>query len=288
MNEHDHEMKPLPSDDRLDQEEKGRGIWDHLIELKRRLIWFLSAFLLFTLCGYLFAEPIYGWLVHPLAEQLAGESRRLIYTGLAEAFLTYLKLAFYVGFFAALPVGLYQIWAFMHPGLYPHERRAITPFFVVAPFLFVCGGAVAYFGVIPAAWSFFSSFERPIDTASEIALPIVLEARVGEYLTLTLTLIMAFGFAFQLPVVLGILARLEVISAGQLRRWRKYAFMICLLCAAFLTPPDIISQVALAVPMYLLYEISLLTAWASENKRARQEKDSTKSHPDKKEQNQDA
>ncbi len=244
------------------------GFWGHVIELRRRFIIYVCAFILLSLLAYVFSDDIYAFLVAPLADQvIEGEGRRLIYTGLAEAFLTYLKLAFYVGFLASLPVALYQIWRFIAPGLYKEERRAILPFFLFSPVLFAAGIVMAYEVILPIAWNFFMSFEQPAQSGG---LPIVLEARVGEYLSMTLTLLMAFGFAFQLPVILSILSRLNIIDASQLKRWRKYAVLLCLVCAAFLTPPDIISQVALAVPMYVLYEVSILIAALGHSKNQNQ------------------
>lgn len=234
-------------------------LWGHLLELRKRLMIVFISYFVLSLSAYVFAEQIYQILVQPLAQTLEGDNRRLIYTGLAEAFLTYLKLAFTAGFVVCVPVILSQIWTFIAPGLYPKEKKALWPFFICSPVLFAVGVWLAYGYVIPLAWAFFTSFEQSVVGSSE-TLPIVLEARVGEYLSLTLTMMLAFGVAFQLPIVLGVLTRLGVLAVAQLRQWRKYALLLCLTVAAFLTPPDIISQLALGVPMYILYELSIVIA----------------------------
>ena len=229
----------------------------HLIELRQRLIYALAAILVGFGISYFFAPQIYEFLVRPLASATAGEHRRLIYTGLTEAFTTYIKLALWTGCFLSFPVVASQIWMFVAPGLYKNERRAFLPFLVATPIFFLMGASVAYYVVFPMAWKFFLSFEMPGTTET---LPIQLEARVSEYLSLSMTVIFAFGLAFELPVILVLLARAGVLSAAKLSSFRRYAAVLIFVFAAILTPPDLISMVSLALPMMLLYELSILGA----------------------------
>lgn len=228
----------------------------HLIELRRRLLWALVAMAAGTAICFIYVDHIYGFLVQPLADAMEpGDSQRLIYTGLTEAFFTYVKVAFFAGIFLTFPILLAQIWLFIAPGLYKNERKAFLPFLVATPVLFFLGAAMVYFVVLPMAWPFFLSFQS---TGAETALPIQLEARVGEYLDLVMALIFSFGLCFQLPVLLTLMGRAGLITADTLAKGRKYAIIIIFTVAAFLTPPDVISQILLAVPILGLYEISIL------------------------------
>ena len=239
--------------------DKAMPLLDHLVELRRRLLWSMGAFLIcFALC-YFFSRELYSFLVQPLADILAnrGANRRLIFTALYEAFFTYLKVAFFGAAFVSFPVVASQVYLFVAPGLYRSEKRAFLPFLLATPVLFVAGAALAYYFVFPAAWTFFLSFES---TDGAGGLPVQLEAKVSEYLSLVMKLIFAFGVAFQLPVLLTLLAKVGIISSAGLKRYRRYAYVGMFVVAAIITPPDVITQTGLAIPLIVLYEISIQTA----------------------------
>jgi sec-independent protein translocase protein TatC len=246
-----------PDDDPIN--DKPMPLLDHLIELRRRLLWSMGAFLVcFFLC-YHFSGNIYFFLAQPLARIMTqrGEAPHLIYTALYEAFFTYLRVAFFGAAFLAFPVIASQIWLFVAPGLYRSEKRAILPFIVATPVLFVAGAALAYYFVFPVAWHFFLSFET---TGGQDGLQIQLEAKVSEYLDLVMKLIFAFGICFQLPVAISLMAKVGIVSSKSLRRFRRYAYVGMFVLAAVLAPPDIITQCGLALPLIALYEISILAA----------------------------
>lgn len=238
----------------------------HLVELRRRLIWSLAAFFVAFLLCYHFSSDIYSFLARPLADILAsrpGADRRLIYTALTEAFFTYLKVAFFGAGFLAFPVIASQIYLFVAPGLYRSEKRAFLPFLLATPVLFVLGAALAYYVIFPVAWRFFLSFETNTGGGG---LPIELQAKVGEYLDLVMKLIFAFGIAFQLPVLLTLLAKVGIISSRGLKKQRRYAYVGMFVIAAILAPPDVITQCGLAFPLIALYEVSIFCAGLVETK----------------------
>jgi sec-independent protein translocase protein TatC len=243
------------ADDDADQAKM--PLLEHLVELRRRLLYCLVALIgLFFVCYY-FAPDLYAFLMQPLADAFAasGGERRMIFTALHEAFFTYIKVALFTALFLGFPVLAVQVWMFVAPGLYRNEKRAFLPFLVATPVLFFLGGSLAYYVVFPLAWKFFLGFESP---GGEGTLPIQLEAKVDQYLSIVMQLIFAFGLCFQLPVVSTLLARVGMVSARGMREKRRYAIVLAFVAAAVLTPPDVISQLGLAIPIMLLYEISIV------------------------------
>ena len=237
----------------------------HLTELRKRLInSFIFLFVFFIIC-YFFSDHIYGFLVDPYAQAVQddGTQRRLIFTALQETFLTYLKVSFFAAFFITSPFILIQVWKFIAPGLYKHEKLAIMPYLVATPILFFLGGILVYYLIMPLAIKFFLSFES---TGIATNLPIQLEAKVNEYLSLVMKLIFAFGLSFQLPVVLSLLARIGVVDSKFLRERRKYVVIIIFAAAAILTPPDPVTQIGLAIPLLILYELSIFSVNIIEKK----------------------
>lgn len=263
-------MSDAPADPALDDAKM--PLLDHLIELRTRLLRASIVFIIAFFACYYFASDIYDFLVQPLADvfEKRGESRRLIFTALHEAFFTYLKVSFFAAFFVSFPYIAAQIWLFIAPGLYRHEKSAFLPFLVATPVLFFAGGALVYYLVFPMAWDFFLSFETVGGTGH---VPIQLEAKVNEYLSLVMQLIFAFGLCFELPVLLTLLARVGMLSSRGLKEKRRYAIVMAFIAAAILTPPDPISQVGLAIPIMILYEISIVSVRMVEKSRGNREEE---------------
>ena len=231
---------------------------DHLVELRSRLIKSIIFVFIFFVISYTFAENIYNFLVQPYADAVKDDNidRRLIFTALHETFITYLKVAFFAAIFIGSPVVITQIWKFIAPGLYKNEKKALLPYLIATPTLFLLGGMLVYYLVMPLAIKFFLSFET---TAQINSLPIQLEAKVNEYLSLIMRLIFAFGLSFQLPVLLSLLARVGFVDSEYLKKRRRYVIVIIFAVAAILTPPDPITQIGLGIPLLILYELSILS-----------------------------
>ena len=249
----------------MNNEDNENSFISHLAELRKRLIHsFIFLFIFFVAC-YFFAENLYAFLVEPYAKVVKndGTERRLIFTALQETFLTYLKVSFFTAFFVTFPFILMQIWKFIAPGLYKHEKIAILPYLILTPILFFLGGMLVYYLIMPLAIKFFLSFES---TGASTSLPIQLEAKVNEYLSLVMKLIFAFGVSFQLPVVLSLLARIGIVDSKFLKKRRKYVVVLIFAAAALLTPPDPITQIGLAIPLLILYELSIFSVSIIEKK----------------------
>lgn len=242
-----------------DIDESQAPLLDHLIELRTRLMRIILALVVaFFVCFY-FANDIFGFLVRPLTEAFPPGQGKLIYTQLYGAFFVNVKVALFAAFLVCFPIIANQLWAFVAPGLYAKEKRAFLPFLLATPILFTAGAALAYFVVMPTAFHFFLGFEGQRGGLSMEALP-----ETGAYLSLVMQFIMAFGISFLLPVLLLLLNRAGVISRGDLVKARRYVIVGITIIAAVITPPDVISQLMLAVPLWLLYESALVIMWFTE------------------------
>jgi sec-independent protein translocase protein TatC len=248
----------------VDPEDTRAPLMEHLIELRRRLIWsFLALAVAFGICFY-FADGIFAFLVQPLVGAFGPGQGRLIYTKLYEAFFTQIRVAFFGATFLAFPVIANQIWLFVAPGLYARERRAFLPFLLATPVLFLMGSALAYYVVMPRAFQFFLHYQGNLGGIRQEALP-----SLGEYLSLVMHFILAFGIAFLLPILLMLLERAGIVSRDQLRRGRRYAILVAFVISAIATPPDVLSQFMLAIPLIALYELTLIAIWFTERGRGR-------------------
>jgi len=259
---------PSPADEQAVEATKA-PLLDHLIELRKRLIISIIAFVICFIICFVFAKYIYAFLTAPLAHALAGQpNHHLIYTALYETFFTYVKLGMFAGLCLSFPIVASQLWLFIAPGLYRHERRAFLPFLVATPVLFTIGAAFVYYVMLPFAIRFFVGYETP---GGHGTLGIELQAKVSEYLDFVTMLIFAFGLCFQLPVLLSLLGRVGIVSSAQLRSVRRYAILGIVALSAVITPPDPFSMMSLALPLIVLYEISIWCVRLIENSRAREE-----------------
>jgi sec-independent protein translocase protein TatC len=246
-----------------DLDETKMPLLDHLIELRNRLLWCVVAMAVaFGVCFY-FAKPIFGFLVQPL---LAAGQGKLIFTDIFEAFFVEIKVAFFAATMVAFPVIATQLWRFVAPGLYSKEKRAFLPFLLMTPVLFTAGAAMAYYLAMPVALEFLLGFSGDVGGVSQEALP-----GVGNYLSFATKFLFGFGVAFLLPVLLMLLERVGILTLAQLKAGRRYAVVGIAVVSAVLTPPDIMSQILLLVPMYFLYEMAILAIMITGRKRAKLE-----------------
>ncbi len=259
-----------PTPEEEDELESSKApLLDHLVELRTRIVRSVIAFLICFIICFAFARPIFQFLTQPLANALAGQpNRQMIFTALYGQFFTYMKLAMFGGLCIAFPYMAMQLWMFIAPGLYRHERKAILPFLAATPVMFILGAAFVYYLMLPRAIQFFLSYEIP---GGPNTIGIQMLPTVNEYLTFVTTLIFAFGFCFEMPVLLTLLGRVGIVSSKGLASVRRYAIVGVFVVAAVVTPPDVFSQLSLAIPLVGLYELSIFSVKLIERQRAAEE-----------------
>lgn len=229
----------------------------HMGELKKRLILSACVLCILGVIAWLNVDTILAILIDPLKNAMIDEggTNRLIMTSLTEGFVTRIRVAMFSAFFIGLPFILYQLWAFMAPGLYKKEKRLIVPLMIISPLMFILGACFVYYLVIPNAWAFFLGFQS---SSMETALKVQSEVQLGAYLDLIMSFLFAFGVVFQWPVLLVLLGKVGIVTVASLQQYRRIVIVISFVVAAVLTPPDIISQFALALPMIVFYEIAII------------------------------
>jgi len=255
-------------------EEKKMSYLEHLDELRWRLIYSFLAIFLATMVCFLFAEKLFKLLINPLLKAMPEAQQQLIYTNLPEAFVAYLKVAFVAGLFISSPFVLYQVWKFISPGLYKHEKRYAFPFVFFSSFFFMAGGFFCFYQVFPWGFRFFLSFSNEYI----VALP-----KMSEYISFSLKLLVVFGLVFQLPILIYFLTKIGVVNSHLLVKNRKYAILVVFILAAILTPPDVVTQIMLAIPLIFLYEVSIVLAKIVDRNKKRAKEQESRNEEEKQE-----